>query len=114
MDISIKGRHTRVGDSLRAQAEFRMERMQRLEDRITAATITFESANTVKSAEARLAVAGGPPVISHGEGATLRNALDAAMDRIERQLKRRRQRARTGRTREVRIRAVEDAEGLLG
>jgi ribosomal subunit interface protein len=99
MDLSIKARNLRVAESLRAQAEFRLDRMLRLEQRITAATITFEADNLVKSAEARLTVAGGPPILGRGEGATLRNALDAAMDRIERQLKRRRQRLRDGRTR---------------
>jgi ribosomal subunit interface protein len=99
MDVKINARNLRVPDSLRAQVQFRLDRMQRLENRITAATITFEAENLTRSAEARLAVAGGPPIIGHGEGATLRNALDAAMDRIERQLKRRRQRSRDSRTR---------------
>jgi putative sigma-54 modulation protein len=99
MDISINARHQRVGDSLRAQAEFRLSRLQRLEERITSADIVFEVENTTRNAEARLRIAGGPPIIGHGEGATLRNALDAAMDRLERQLKRRRQRRRDSRTR---------------
>jgi ribosomal subunit interface protein len=99
MDISINARHQRVGESLRSQAEFRLARLQRLDGGITSARITFEVQNTTRIAEARLAVSGGPPIIGHGEGATLRNALDAAMDRLERQLKRRRQRRRAGRTR---------------
>lgn len=110
MDININARHLRVGESLRAQAQFRMDRLQRLENRITAATITFEVENTVKSAEARVAVAGGPPIVAQGDGATLRNALDSAMDRLERQLKRRRQRVRANRHRGVR----EREEGLVG
>jgi ribosomal subunit interface protein len=99
MDITINARHERVGDSLRAQAEYRLDRLQRLEQRITAAIITFETDNGTKSAEARLVVAGGPPILGRGDGATPRNALDAALDRIERQLKRRRQRLRDNRTR---------------
>jgi ribosomal subunit interface protein len=99
MDISINARHERVSDSLRAQAEYRLQRLQRLEQRITSATITFESEHATKSAEARLSVAGGPPIIAHGSGSMMRNALDEAMDRIERQLKRRRKRLRDNRTR---------------
>jgi ribosomal subunit interface protein len=92
MDIRINARHLRISDSLRTQAEYRLERLGRLDRRLTAATLTFDAENTVKRAEARVAVAGGPPIIGHGEGATPRNALDAAVDRLERQLKRRRQR----------------------
>lgn len=110
MEIQINARNVKASDSLRAQAAFRMERLQRLEQRITSATITFEVDGTTKRAEARLNAAGGPPVIAEGNGATLRNALDAAMDRIERQLKRRRQRRRDSRTRAVRGRAG----GLVG
>jgi ribosomal subunit interface protein len=92
MDIRINARHLRISDSLRTQAEYRLERLARLDRRLTAVTLTFDSENAVKRAEARVAVAGGPPIIGHGEGATPRNALDAAVDRLERQLKRRRQR----------------------
>jgi ribosomal subunit interface protein len=102
MDVTINARHLKVGDSLRAQADYRLERLQRLEPRITSATITLEAVGTDRQAEARLGVAGGPPIIGHGSGATLRNALDGAMDRIERQLKRRRQRMRNNRTRTFR------------
>jgi ribosomal subunit interface protein len=102
MDITINARHLRIADSVRTQAKFRAARMQRLEPRIMAATITFDTENTARTAEVRMAVGGGPPVIGHGEGATVRNALDAAMDRIERQLKRRRQRRRDSRTRAAR------------
>jgi ribosomal subunit interface protein len=102
MDVSINARNLKIGESLRAQADYRLGRLQRLEPRITSATLTLEVENAIKSAEARLAVAGGPPVMGHGQGATLRNALDAAMDRMERQLKRRRQRLRDSRNRTAR------------
>ncbi|CAN5687325.1 hypothetical protein BH23GEM9_BH23GEM9_14170 [soil metagenome] len=92
MDITINARHCKVPDSLRNQASQRFTRLARIDRRLTAATLVFEVEHNVKRAEARVAVAGGPPIISHDEGATLRNAMDGALDRIERQLKRRRQR----------------------
>jgi ribosomal subunit interface protein len=99
MDITINARHCRVPDSLRNQAQQRLERLARLDRRLTAATIVFDVDSLVKRVEARVAVAGGPPIISTGDGATLRNALDVSLDRLERQLKRRRRRIVDRRTR---------------
>jgi ribosomal subunit interface protein len=100
MDITINARHCTVPDSLRNQATQRLARLARLDRRLTSATLLFQlDPDHVKRVEARLASAGGPPLISHAEGATLRNAMDGALDRIERQLKRRRQRMIDRRTR---------------
>jgi ribosomal subunit interface protein len=104
MDIRINARQNKIPESLRNQAEFRFSRLARLDHRLTAATLTFDTEHNARRVEARATVAGGPPIIGHGEGATLRNALDTALDRMERQLKRRRQRKldRRGRTSRVR------------
>jgi ribosomal subunit interface protein len=99
MDITINARHCRVPDSLRIQAARRFNRLARIDRRLTAATLVFEVDHGVKRVEARVTVAGAPPMISHDEGATLRNAMDGALARIERQLKRRRQRMLDRRTR---------------
>jgi ribosomal subunit interface protein len=99
MDITINARHCKVPDSLRNQAQQRFTRLARIDRRLTAATLVFEVQHNVKRVEARIAVAGGPPLVSHDEGATLRNAMDGALDRVERQLKRRRQRMLDRRTR---------------
>ena len=100
MEITINARHCNVPDSLRNQATQRIHRLQRLHRRLTGGTIVFDVEREVRRAEARLAVAGGPPLISRGEGATLRVAMHSALDRLERQLKRRRERtlARRGRS----------------
>ena len=100
MEITINARHCTVPDSLRNQAAQRIDRLQRLHRRLTGGTIMFDVEREVRRAEARLAVAGGPPLIARAEGATLRAAMDGALDRLERQLKRRRERivARRGRS----------------
>jgi putative sigma-54 modulation protein len=102
MEITINARHDRVPDSLRNQATQRLTRMQRLHRRLTGAVIVLETERGKRRAEARLAVAGGPPLIGHGEGATLRAALDGALERLERQLKRQRDRVVARRTRDAR------------
>jgi ribosomal subunit interface protein len=99
MDITINARHCRVPESLRNQATQRIQRLARIDRRLTAATLVFDVEHNVKRVEARVAVAGGPPIVGQDEGATLRNALDGALHRIERQLKSRRQRMLDRRTR---------------
>jgi ribosomal subunit interface protein len=101
MDITINARHCKVPDSLRNQAQQRLDRLARLDRRLTAATLVFDVEHTVKRVETRVAVAGGPPVIGAGDGATLRSAMDTSLDRLERQLKSRRKRILTRRTRAV-------------
>ena len=99
MDITINARHCKVPDSLRNQAHQRIARFERLDRRITAATLVFDGAANQRTAEARLALAGGPPLVGHAEAPTLRAAMDGALDRLERQLKRQRERRLDRRTR---------------
>ena len=99
MDITINARHCKVPDSLRNQAEQRIARMERIDRRITAATLVFDGSAAARHVEARLAIAKGPPLVGHGDGPTLRTAMDGAISRLERQLKRRRERMIDRRTR---------------
>jgi ribosomal subunit interface protein len=99
MEITVNARHCKVPDSLRNQAEQRIARMERLDRRITAATLVFDGTSAQRHVEARLAVAGGPPLVGQGDGPTLRNAMDGALSRLERQLKRHRERQIDRRTR---------------
>ena len=103
MEITINARHITVPESVRNQATQRLSRLQRLNRRLTGGTIVFVAERNARRAEARLAVAGGPPILGHGEGPTLRAALDAAVERLERQLKRRRERVIARRTKPIRI-----------
>jgi ribosomal subunit interface protein len=101
MDITINARHCRVPESLRNLTKQRFARLAHLDRRLTAATLVFDVEGGVRRVEARVAVVGGPPMIGQGEGPTLRSALDGALERLERQIKRRRQRMITRRTRGV-------------
>ncbi|HUF51703.1 MAG TPA: ribosome-associated translation inhibitor RaiA [Longimicrobiales bacterium] len=101
MEITINARHCSVPDSLRNQAAQRLGRLERLDRRITAATLVFDGAANDRRAEARIAVAGGPPLVGQGRAATLRAAMDGAISRLERQLKRRRERMIDRRTRRI-------------
>ena len=99
MEITINARHCKVPESLRNQAEQRFLRMERIDRRITAATVVFDGTTAARHVEARLAIAKGPPLVGHGDGPTLRTAMDGAISRLERQLKRHRERMLDRRTR---------------
>lgn len=101
MDVTVFARHTTVPPSLNDHAERLARRLDRYAPKAATMAVNFETENGIRAAEARLTTAGGPPMIGHGTGPTYRNALNQAIDRIERQLKRRRQRRRQNRRAEV-------------
>lgn len=99
MDITMNARHCTVPESLRRLAQARLERLQRFDTRMQSATVTFQAESGVKQVDIRAAIKGGPPQLGQGTGATFRSALDRALERMERQVKRRREKRRTFRTR---------------
>ncbi|HEX6134833.1 MAG TPA: HPF/RaiA family ribosome-associated protein [Longimicrobiales bacterium] len=107
MEITINARHGKLPDSLRNQANLRFSRFERIDRRLTSGALVIDGAARGYRAEARLIPAGGPPLISHAHASTLRAAIDGAFDRLERQLKRRRERRVARRTRGVAV-AVRD------
>jgi putative sigma-54 modulation protein len=103
MEITINARHGKLPDSLRNQAQQRLSRMERFDRRLTSATLVIDAVPNGHHAEARIAPAGGPPLIGHNNAATLRAAIDGAISRVERQLKRRRERRVARRSRTIAI-----------
>src|SRR5690606_14676026 len=99
MEITINARHGRLPESLRNEATRRLARFERIDRRLTVGTVVIDGSAHMHRVEARLLPAGGPPLISHAEGPTLRGAMNDALDRVERQLKRRRERRVARRTR---------------
>lgn len=100
MDVTINTRHCKVPDSLKNQAVQRFGRMERIDRRITTATLVFDDAGAVRRAEARLTIPGGSMLVGHGQGTTYRAAMDGALSRLDRQLKRARDRTVARRTRD--------------
>lgn len=99
MEIRINARHGKLPESLRNQAEQRFMRLARLGRGITAGSLVIDGTARQHRAEARVMTAGGPPLIGHAEEPTLRAAIDGALHRLERQLKRRVERRIAARTR---------------
>lgn len=94
MEVTVSALHGTIPESLNEHAARHAKRLQRYPLKAASLTIAFENVTTGRTAEARLSMAGGPPLIGHGSGATYRNALNEAISKVERQLKRARSRRR--------------------
>ncbi len=97
MDVTISARHTTIPESLHEHAHRLARRLDRYEPKAASLSVSFDYVNGIRGAEARLSVAGQPPMIATGTGPTWRNALNLAVDRIERQVRRSRQKRRQNR-----------------
>lgn len=98
MDLTIVARHCSIPDSLHDHALRQITRLEKLAPRAPAVTVMFESDHHVRKAEARVTAVGGPPLLAHGEGPTFRAALDRCLDKVERRLRRHRDRRRRRRS----------------
>lgn len=92
MEVTITARHCTIPDSLRDQTERSLRRFQRLRTHATSATACFDTEAFEKNVEIRLNVGSGPPLVAHASGPTFRAALERTVDRLDRQVKRRRDR----------------------
>jgi ribosomal subunit interface protein len=94
MNVSISTRHCSVSDRTRSEAQERIQRLTRFEPRLANAEVEFDNDHGTKHVETRIFVAGSHSIVAHGSGDTFRTALDRSVDRLTRQLKRRRDRVR--------------------
>ena len=94
MQVNITARHCNVPSKLRAAAQEKLDRLERYEPRVDNALVEFDSDHGDKKVETRIFLAGSHSIIAHGSGETFRSALDMSLDRLTRQLKRRRERIR--------------------
>lgn len=97
MEVTVSAIHCTIPESMHEHAARLGRRLDRYEPRAASMALRFENPNGLRTVEARLTSAGGPPMLARATGATYRAALNQAVDRIERQLKRRRQRKRQNR-----------------
>ena len=91
MDVRITTRHCSISDTLRRRTNERLEALQRYEPTLTAADVRFASDHGSPAAEVRLILRRTTLQAGAG-GETFQTALDAAVARAERQLRRRRER----------------------
>ena len=94
MQVSISARHCNVPRKVRTEAEERLQRLQRYEPRVHNALVEFDKDHDNKLVEMHIFLTGSRSIIAHGSGDTFRTALGQSLDRLTRQLKRRRERVR--------------------
>ena len=94
MQVNITARHCDVPKGIKAHAEEKLQRIQRYEPRVDNALIEFDNDHGDSHVETRVYVAGSHSIVAHASGDTFLSALDRSLDRLTRQLKRRREQAR--------------------
>lgn len=88
MRVQIAARHCDVPDSVRQRTEEQVAKLAKYDPRVGAAEVIFEEEKRIKKVEVVLSVDRADPVVAHGEGEEFRTALDKAVDRLTRRLKR--------------------------
>ena len=91
MDVRLTARHCSIPDTLRRRTNERLEALKRYEPRLSGADVRFELDHGTPLAEVRVKIRGQALQASAG-GDTFQVALDGAIQRAERQLRRRRDR----------------------
>ena len=90
MDVRITTRHATVGETFMELARDRAEKLTKFEPRLISVDLIFDEEHGDFSAEARAEVPGVPPLIATAENSSKRKALDTALDRLGRQLRKER------------------------
>lgn len=91
MEVRISARHGSISDAIRRQTEARLSRIERFETRPARAEVLFQTERGARKVEAHVTVHGGGQFIAHASAASYNVALDLTVDRLIRQLKRKRQ-----------------------
>ncbi len=94
MNVTIAARHFTLSEPVRRRTQDRMEKLLRYDPRILAADVAFDRERATYIAEALLTLAGEPAIFARATAEHPGAALDRVVERLRRQLKRERARAR--------------------
>ena len=94
MRIQITARHCNVPDALLRRTEEQIQKLSRYDPRVGSAEVTYTEEKHSRKVEVVLHIDGAQPVVAHAEAREFRSALDKAIDRVTRMLKRERQQHR--------------------
>lgn len=98
MNVSVTARHCSLPSSTRRRIEDAVTRLTRFDDRLTAVEVLFEKDSASILAEIRAALPGRGLLLARGRATTYRTALDDAVAKMTRQIKRERERRRRHRS----------------
>lgn len=94
MDIVVVARHGTLPGHVEELARTQFERLERYEQRVSRVDVTVTNEKNRWEVDAHASVDRDEPVHSHGEARDVRTAIDQAVDRMTRQVKRLRERHR--------------------
>lgn len=94
VQIEVTSRHQHVSEKTRAFALERAERLTRFNDRISRIQIILDEEHDAFLAEIIVHIASREPIVVHETSDGYRSALDALLDKMERQLKKDQERRR--------------------
>lgn len=94
MRVQITARHCSVPDALLNRTEEQVQKLSRYDPRIGSAEVTYTEEKHIRKAEVVLHIDGAEPVVAHAEEREFRSALDRAIERVTRMVKRERQQHR--------------------
>ncbi|MBN2211574.1 MAG: ribosome-associated translation inhibitor RaiA [Sedimentisphaerales bacterium] len=100
MNITLTGRHMDITDALRSYADKKLDRLRRMAQRVSEIEVILSDENQKHRCEIILRIDNAPPMVVHETGDDMYACLDGAVDKIERQLARHKERTRNhkGRT----------------
>ena len=90
--VTLTARQVQVPKALREYAEEKAERLTRFEDRIRKVRIILSPDGGAFRAEMQVSMTRGAKVVGEATGTAFPEALDLAVDRVERQLAREKER----------------------
>ncbi len=94
MQVTVSGRHMSVGDSLKEYCQEKASRLTRFYDRISMIEVILDGHDGNHSAEIIVHSEGTQPFVASEEQEDAYAAVDLLMDKIERQIRRHKERLR--------------------
>ena len=94
MQITVSGRHMGISDSVREYCEKKAERLGRFFDRIRLIEVVLDGHDGAHSAEMIVHSEGTQPFVGHEEHDDVFAAVDLMLDKVERQIRRHKERLR--------------------
>lgn len=97
MQFTYSSPQCNVPEDVIQVAEEQFRRLKKYHPRLQSADLRFDIDHSLYRVEARLTVSGAPLIVAHGTGDSFRTAVDRIVDRLGRQLRRRRERVHDAR-----------------
>lgn len=109
MNITISGRHLSVTEAMKEYARKKAAKLERFFDRITKIQITLDVEGERQTAEMIVSATRGSTLIAEVVTGDMYSAIDSAVDKMERQLIRHKEKLHDKRNRKKGFQEIEDS-----